>query len=322
MLVRVVSLERTRGRVLVLDRDPGFARGAAALLEREGYRAACVFPVARACRRARRLAPELVLLGPGFSGGMERNTLRRLRAATRTAGVPVIRIADASRPEAIAAGFAAGWDDCILRPFFPIELFGRMDRALDRYRAFCRLHGETGLPAGRAAVGLMEDAFRVEPGPGVNFAIIVLYLPECELLSRSDRAALWPLYGGLLRELPHRCAELVRPGRGPLVLCEPNAGVVVLAATHAPATDPPGTGLSKLSRLLNVSDRWLARRGATGTYLAAVNERLVRRPVPRFHALVVEGVPRDFDSFWNALAFDLKQDASGRAGGRLRRVRI
>lgn len=307
-----------RGRVLVVDVRPAFAEGAAALLRREGFEAFAVHRVPETERRARRLAPELVLLGPGLPAGLERSALYRLRRATRTAGVPVFRIADAPRPEEIAAGFAAGLDDCILRPFFPDELFGRIDRALERLRFLRRLQSESGLAAGRAAEQAIDEGF----ARGWR-CCLVLYLPGFEELAGSDRAAALADYLVLRRELPHRLVEILPvPGKvgreARAVLAEPRPGqIYILAGGDGPRE-------RRLTRLLGAANRWLRAR-VSGNFLApGADGSLARRAMPAFHLLHVSCSPgiAGFAALDGALRLELARDHSGRRGGRFRRLRI
>ena len=321
----------TRGRVLVVDRDPAFSKGAVDLLRREGYLAHTLTAPAALVRRSRRIAPELVLLGPDFPSGLERHAIARLRRATRTAGVPVFRIADGRDHAELSAAFAAGLDDCILRPFFPDELFGRMDRALERYRSLRGLLSPAGLPTGEAAYRALDRAAARFIARGGSPFGLILYLPGLAGLLRSDRAAHASLYRALWRELPHRCADLlVATGLRQTGLSSGEIGpgvVLLLGALHPFALNAEAQArmFARLSRLLFASDRWLDVRGAQGVYLAADQGGQLRgRAMPRPHALSVMGPgwERGTRAVLETLELELERDNSGRAGGRLRTLRV
>jgi two-component system phosphate regulon response regulator PhoB len=84
---------------------------------------------------AREHPPDLAILDvmmPGMSG---LDVCRQLRADLATAAVPVIFLTACAEKADIAAGFAAGADDYIIKPFSPRDLAMRVSALLTRVPA-------------------------------------------------------------------------------------------------------------------------------------------------------------------------------------------
>ena len=84
---------------------------------------------------AREHLPDLAILDimmPAMSG---LDVCRQLRADLATAAVPVIFLSACAEKADIAAGFAAGADDYIIKPFSPRDLATRVTALLTRVRA-------------------------------------------------------------------------------------------------------------------------------------------------------------------------------------------
>jgi DNA-binding response OmpR family regulator len=84
---------------------------------------------------AREHPPDLAVLDvmmPGMSG---LDVCRQLRADLATAAVPVIFLTACAEKADIAAGFAAGADDYIIKPFSPRDLAMRVSALLTRVPA-------------------------------------------------------------------------------------------------------------------------------------------------------------------------------------------
>lgn len=83
-----------------------------------------------ACRAAR---PDVVLLDvsmPGELTGLE--VCRRIRADEDLGGVQVMLLTARAREEDVNAGYAAGADDYLVKPFTPRELTRRIEELLRR----------------------------------------------------------------------------------------------------------------------------------------------------------------------------------------------
>jgi DNA-binding response OmpR family regulator len=84
---------------------------------------------------AREHPPDLAVLDvtmPGMSG---LQVCRELRKDPATANIPVIILTALAQEADIAAGFAAGADDYIVKPFSPREFAKRVSAALARVQA-------------------------------------------------------------------------------------------------------------------------------------------------------------------------------------------
>lgn len=84
---------------------------------------------------ARGHLPDLAVLDiwmPGMSG---LEVCRELRGDPATAAVPIIFLTSLAQEADIAAGFAAGADDYIVKPFSPRDLAMRVEAVLARVQA-------------------------------------------------------------------------------------------------------------------------------------------------------------------------------------------
>jgi DNA-binding response OmpR family regulator len=118
--------------VLVADDDADIRNLVTFKLTQSGHRVTAVEDGLAALRAAREQPVDLVLLDirmPGMSG---LDVCRNLRAEPETATLPAIMITARSQEGDIEAGFAAGADDYITKPFSPRELSSRVTALLNR----------------------------------------------------------------------------------------------------------------------------------------------------------------------------------------------
>jgi DNA-binding response OmpR family regulator len=104
-------------------------------LERAGHEVRGFGDGVSALADAREHPPDLAVLDvmmPGMSG---LDVCRELRRDPATAAVPVIFLSACAEQADIAAGFAAGADDYIVKPFSPREFATRVSALLARVRA-------------------------------------------------------------------------------------------------------------------------------------------------------------------------------------------
>ena len=119
-------------RILVVEDDSDAARVVRAYLERDGFAVEVVADGVVGLERAFDSPPDLVVLDwmlPGLDG------LSFLRALRREKGAPVIMLTARSEEEDRVAGFEAGADDYVLKPFSPRELVARVRAVLRRASA-------------------------------------------------------------------------------------------------------------------------------------------------------------------------------------------
>jgi PleD family two-component response regulator len=152
------------GHILVVDHDAVMARFLAADLERHGYSVDVLFDGAQTLEHAALSRPELVILDVDQPGCDGIELLRQLRANPPTATVPVILLTARASAADKVLGFTAGADDCIVKPFDPLELLARVGGTLRRTADFRALSPLTGLPGNhRIEVEIASRAAAGEP---------------------------------------------------------------------------------------------------------------------------------------------------------------
>jgi DNA-binding NarL/FixJ family response regulator len=114
--------------VLVVENDPGVADALATLLENSGYTALLTSDGMTALCQVRTGNVDLVLLDrdlPGLSG---LDLCHQMWAAARDADVhlPILMLTPVASPQDPCAGYAAGADDYVPKPFHPAELLARI----------------------------------------------------------------------------------------------------------------------------------------------------------------------------------------------------
>jgi DNA-binding response OmpR family regulator len=97
------------GAILLADDSMTIVSMVAARLERSGY--------------------DVIIEMPGLDG---LEVARQLRAASALQGIRIILLTAHSGEETIAAGFEAGADDYMVKPFSPQELQTRIEQLLGR----------------------------------------------------------------------------------------------------------------------------------------------------------------------------------------------
>ncbi|HLH26705.1 MAG TPA: PAS domain S-box protein [Chloroflexota bacterium] len=115
-----------RSVVLVIEDDPSIAEILQQILEREGYGVEVVHDGATALDCVEIVRPDLVLLDlllPDVNGI---EVCQRIRARERDDYVPIIMLTAVSHPDQRRAGFAAGADDYVVKPFDTAELLARV----------------------------------------------------------------------------------------------------------------------------------------------------------------------------------------------------
>jgi len=118
--------------VLIVEDDEDIAELLEYNLQRQGYRPSCAGTGEEGLREARENRPDLILLDlmlPGLSG---LDVCRALKDAEATASIPVIMLTAKGEEEDIVAGFNAGADDYVTKPFRPKILLARVQAVLRR----------------------------------------------------------------------------------------------------------------------------------------------------------------------------------------------
>ena len=118
--------------ILIVEDEEDIAELVEYNLHRQDYQAEAVGSGEDGLRLAREIEPDLVILDlmlPGLSG---LEVCRRLKADPATAGIPVIMLTAKGEEEDIIAGFDAGADDYVTKPFRPKILLARVKAVLGR----------------------------------------------------------------------------------------------------------------------------------------------------------------------------------------------
>jgi DNA-binding response OmpR family regulator len=119
--------------IVIVEDDRDIRELIALILDEDGYETVATSTGADALEACRERVPDLVLLDvslPGELSGLE--VCRRLRADGRMAGLPVMLLTARARSEDVEAGYAAGADDYLVKPFNPGELIRRTEDLLAR----------------------------------------------------------------------------------------------------------------------------------------------------------------------------------------------
>ncbi len=121
--------------VHIVEDDPAQAHLLDHSLRKASFRTTVSMDGANAWHAIERLRPNLVLLDvmlPGIDGY---TLCRRLRDDTRFQDLPIILVSALGNEEQRIAGFEAGADDYITKPFSPREVISRVQAVLMRQRA-------------------------------------------------------------------------------------------------------------------------------------------------------------------------------------------
>jgi len=156
-----------RELILVVDDDADIARFVEMNLRFEGFDVLVAHDGTAALILIEEHKPDLVILDvmmPRLDGV---ELVRRIRADTLTAALPVIMLTAKSRSADKVVALSAGADDYLVKPFDTLELVARVRATLRRNREVREVSPLTGLP-GNARI-LREVGDRV--GGGTEFAV-------------------------------------------------------------------------------------------------------------------------------------------------------
>lgn len=116
--------------ILLVEDDPSVRKLVRLTLELEGHEVTVVARGADAVATAERLDVDLVVLDvmlPGLDG---LDVCRALRANAVTASLGVVMLSARAQASDVDAGFAAGADAYVTKPFEPLDLVSRVDEVL------------------------------------------------------------------------------------------------------------------------------------------------------------------------------------------------
>ena len=121
--------------ILIVDDDPENAALLSLLLKNRGYGITVAGSGEEALERVGQVTPDLVLLDimlPGMNG---LEVCRRMKAAPATAKTPILFLTAVDSREERIAGFRAGAEDYITKPFFKEEVLARVRLRAERAEA-------------------------------------------------------------------------------------------------------------------------------------------------------------------------------------------
>ena len=123
-----------KGRVLIVDEDPGYLEKLSHAVKEGGYVAKTTSKDSEALDMIVDWTPSLVLLGVNISEKRGLDTLKAIRDSSNGFYLPVLLITAETSIEAKRKGFGAGADDFITKPFNAEDLTLRIGAHLRRYR--------------------------------------------------------------------------------------------------------------------------------------------------------------------------------------------
>jgi DNA-binding NarL/FixJ family response regulator len=124
--------ERPPLRVLLVDDEPGLRAAVKAFLEDEGFQVSTANDGEDGWTQAQTLMPDVVITDVMMPRCDGYGLLKRLRADERLGGTPVIFLTAKGMTTDRIAGFTAGADDYIPKPFDPEELVARLRNVVRR----------------------------------------------------------------------------------------------------------------------------------------------------------------------------------------------
>jgi DNA-binding NarL/FixJ family response regulator len=119
-------------RLLLVDDEPGLRTAVKAYLEDEGFVVITANDGEEGWTTAQELIPDVVITDVMMPRGDGYGLLKRLRADERLGGTPVIFLTAKGMTADRIAGFQAGADDYIPKPFDPDELVARVHNVVRR----------------------------------------------------------------------------------------------------------------------------------------------------------------------------------------------
>ena len=124
--------EQVPVRLLLVDDEPGLRTAVSAYLEDEGFQVTTANDGEEGWQKAQDLLPDVVITDVMMPRCDGYGLLQRLRGDERLGGTPVIFLTAKGMTADRIAGFQAGCDDYIPKPFDPDELVARVQNVVRR----------------------------------------------------------------------------------------------------------------------------------------------------------------------------------------------
>ena len=180
--------------ILVVEDDPRLRERLARYLSSEGFRVTAAGEAADARAKLRAINPDLMVLDVMMPGETGLDLVQSLRADSQYADLPVLLLTARGAPEDRIAGFEAGADDYLGKPFEPRELVLRIRALLRRAVAAPAAEAPTGpIRIGAAEFDVERGELRDASGPvrltgGEAALLTALARKANEVLSREEIA--------------------------------------------------------------------------------------------------------------------------------------
>jgi DNA-binding NarL/FixJ family response regulator len=133
-----MTTRRSR-RLLVVDDEPNLLRAVAACLSAEGFDVTTARTVDEAVVNMAQTLPDLLISDIRMPGKDGYSLVRQLRSSPRTRLIPVVLLTARDQTVDRIAGFRAGVDAYVTKPFEPEELLAIIESILERVQ---RTQGE------------------------------------------------------------------------------------------------------------------------------------------------------------------------------------
>ena len=130
---------RRARRLLVVDDEPNLLRAVSACLSAEGFDVMTARTAEDALASMEQTVPDLLISDIRMPGKDGLSLVRQLRSSPRTRLIPVVLLTARDQTLDRIAGFRAGVDAYVTKPFEPEELLAIIDSILDRVQ---RTQGE------------------------------------------------------------------------------------------------------------------------------------------------------------------------------------
>jgi putative nucleotidyltransferase with HDIG domain len=232
-----------RHSILVVD-DSNLLRGILKEeLEAEGFAVYMAEDGPQALERARDVRPDVILLDIGLPGMDGYEVCRRVKADAATADIPVLMITALNELKDKLAGFEAGADDYLTKPFFTKELLARLRKNL---RVRDTIHASR-----RLGQSYLEMLF------GIGSAIVSPFKvdDEIEIILRQGLVAVQAAKGAILMLDPEQGTLEVKGTMGCDAPGDPRVGQRHRISDKLPVVDDADSGGATGIRIYEDSDR-------------------------------------------------------------------
>lgn len=175
-------------KILIVEDSRSEADGLIQACSGAGYQTSLADSGEKALEMVWSWKPDMLLLDLALPGINGKEVCRILREDDRGRAIPIIMVSQAKDRADILAGFAAGTDDYITKPYEAQELVARMNAVLRRYHK----KGSEGeiLKVGKVMLDLSKHRVEVDGGPvkltGKEFGLLEVMMKKSgRVLSRQ-----------------------------------------------------------------------------------------------------------------------------------------